>query len=202
MLEVWNNYSLSRSSKHCTKQKRTPRRHGRHRRPKRLSRPGARRPGNPSRRLGRPINHQLIFYHRHRRGMQRGLTIRLFIRNGRIYTGRRLARGTRKGTRTKRCPKIKKRGRRKSGGRRQTRCCCPKNNQGISVLRIPKTRRVIKRQKGLKNRKKAPKRKHKKEESKWKKRWMESQGKRCRSYCRKKEKARSNARTALQFLQR
>ena len=134
--------------------------------------------------------------------MQRGLTIRLFIRNGRIYTGRRLARGTRKGTRTKRCPKIKKRSRRKSGRQRQTRCCCPKNNQGVSALRIQKTRRVIKRQTRLKDRKKAPKRKHKKKKSKWKTRWMESQGKRCMNYCRKKKKARSNARTARIILQR
>ena len=69
-------------------------------------------------------------------------------------------------------------------------------------MRIPKTRRVIKRQKRLKNRKKAPKRKHKKEKSKWKTRWMESQGKRCRNYCRKKEKTRSNARTARIILQK
>ena len=166
--------------------------------PRRSRRPGPRRFGSPR----RPNNHQLILYHRDRRGMQRGLTIRLFIRDGRIHTGGRLGRGTLRRVSTKRCSKTRKRIRMRSGRRRrrQARCCCPKSNQGKSVLRISKTRRATKRQKRSKNRKEGVKRKQKRE--KWKKRVMERQSQRWKSCCRKKEKDRSNTRTARQFLQK
>ena len=120
------------------------------------------------------VNSQRRWRNKSRRGMQRGLSIRLFIRGGRIYRRRPKRRRTRNGTRTKRCPKTRK-SKRSRRRRSQTRCCCSKSNRENPVLRIPRPKRSIRRKRNFKNRKKTLKRERQRTKSRRKRRWMKSE---------------------------
>ena len=119
------------------------------------------------------VNSQRRWRNKSRRGMQRGLSIRLFIRGGRIYRRRPKSRRTHNGTGTKRCPKTMRR--RKPRRRSQTGCCCSKSSKESPVLRIPRTKRLIRRKRNFKNRKKTLKRERQRTKYKRKRRWMKSE---------------------------